>query len=111
MSGLTLDNLYSVMVFFSCALSIYSVYSAHTKDSQNNGIDEGIMATDVKYIKESLDDIKKSVTNLDTKVESKYGQLETDFRQLLISNTKLQESYKSLHKRVDELNEKLNNNE
>lgn len=110
MSGLTLDNLYSVMVFFSCGLSIYSVYSARTKESQNNGVDEGIMATDIKYIKESLDDIKSSVANLEQKVENKYAQLENDVKELLISNTELKQSYKSLHRRVDEFEKKLNNN-
>lgn len=103
MSGLTLDSLYSVMVFCSCALSIYSVYSAHSKESKNNGVDDGIMATDMKYIKESLEKIEKSVSSLDTKMENKYAAIENDFRELLVSNTKLQESYKSLHKRVDEL--------
>ena len=62
------------------------------------------------YIKESLDDIKFSVVNLEQKVENKYAQLENDVKELLISNTELKQNYKSLHRRVDEFEKKLNNN-
>lgn len=108
MSELSINDVYLVMVFVSCALSIYSAYRTHNKESQVNGVDEGIMTTDMNYIKESLEKIEKSVSNLDDKMESKYTSIESDFRQLLISNTKLSESYKSLHKRVDELSLKIN---
>ena len=51
------------------------------------------------------------MASLDAKVDDKYRTIEQDFRELLISNTRLEEQYKSLHKRVDEVCKQLHNNE
>lgn len=110
MENLNFNTVYSVMIFVSCALSIYSIIKNNNKDTQQAGIDSGIMENDMKNIKESLDDIKKSVNGLDSKVDEKYGTIEKDFRELLIANTKLEQAYKSLHHRVDEITNELHLN-
>lgn len=103
MENLDLHSLYSVMLLFSCGLSIYSIFRNNSKDTQKDGVNEGTMQTDLAYIKDLLDKLDKTMSDLDAKMEAKYSAIEKEFRDLLIANAKLEENYKILHKRVDEL--------
>lgn len=111
MDNLTIETIYSVMVLVACGLGIYNVFKNHNTDYEKSGIDEGTKMSDLNHIKEALDKIEKSMKSLDAKVDDKYRTIEQDFRELLISNTRLEEQYKSLHKRVDEVCKQLHTNE
>lgn len=109
MENLDLHSLYSVMLMFSCALSIYSIFRNNSKENQQNGVDEGIAQNDLIHIKQSLDKIENSVNDLNDKMERKYSDIEKEFREVLIANAKLEQNYKILHKRVDELVNQVQN--
>ena len=107
--NLSLSNVYAVLVFISCVLSIISVLKSGKKDSQQDGVSDGEVQSDLRYIKQQLEEIKHGMTNTDVKIDRKFENIEKDYRDLLMSNTELIQQYKSLHRRVDTIDQQINN--
>lgn len=107
MDGLTISHVYEVLVFVACAMGIYNIIHNYNRQHEQNGVTDGAMSTDISYIKSSLKSIETSIDKLDEKLERRYSDLEHEFRDVLISNNTLEQNYKSLHKRVDELSETI----
>lgn len=105
--NLSVSNIYAVLVFISCLLSIASVFRSNKKDSQQDGANAGEVQADLRYIKQQLEEIKHGMTDTDVKIDRKFETIEKEYRDLLLSNTELTQQYKSLHRRVDEMNQKI----
>lgn len=104
---MTIQNIYNVILLVSCSLSIYSVYKSNNKDSAQDGSKDGKIEADMENIKDTLTEIKDSLKTVDKKLDEKYEKMQTDFKDLSLSNQRLIENYKSLHKRVDDFNQRL----
>lgn len=103
----TIQDVYSVLLLISCALSIYSVYKSNNKDSAQDGSKEGKIEADMENIKGTLGEIKDSIKAVDKKLDDKYEKMQQELTDLSVLNQRLLENYKSLHKRVDEFNGRL----
>lgn len=96
------------VVAFSCSLcSVASFVLGRRKVAQDEGKQEGSLATDLKYIKETIKDTTKSLEALTIKLDAQSKQREEDYRDMLIQLTELKSSYKSLHIRVDEMQRRI----
>ncbi len=106
--NLSVSNVYAVLVFISCVLSIIGVLKSSKKDSQKDGANAGEVQSDLRYIKQQLEEIKRGMTDTDVKIDRKFENIERDYRNLLMSNTELIQQYKSLHRRVDNIDKQIN---
>lgn len=96
------------IVSLCCSLcSVASFMLGRKKVAEEDGKEEGTLATDLKYIKETIKDTTKSLETLNAKLDAQNKQREEDYRALLVSFTELKASYKSLHIRVDELQRRV----
>lgn len=107
--NLSVSNVYAVLVFISCVLSIIGVLKNSKKDSQQDGVSDGEVQSDLRYIKQQLEEIKHGMINTDVKIDRKFENIEKDYRNLLMSNTELIQQYKSLHRRVDTIDQQITN--
>ena len=96
------------VVGLCCSLcSIAAFLFGRRKAAQDEGKKEGSLATDLKYIKETIKDTTKSLETLTVKLDAQSKQREEDYRDLLVKFTELKASYKSLHIRVDEMQRRI----
>ena len=96
------------IVGLCCSLcSVASFLLGRKKVAQDTGKSEGTLATDLKYIKETIKDTTKSLDALNVKLDAQSKQREEDYRDLLVQLTELKASYKSLHIRVDNISRRV----
>lgn len=107
MEGLSWGAVVAVVAFCCSLCSVASFLIGRRKVAQDEGKQEGTLATDLKYIKETIRDTTKSLDALNVKLDAQNKQREEDYRDLLVKLTELNSSYKSLHIRVDELQRRV----
>lgn len=96
------------VVALCCSLcSVASFLLGRRKVAQDEGKHEGTLATDLKYIKETIRDTTKALDSLNVKLDAQNKQREQDYRDLLVELTELKASYKSLHIRVDNISRRV----
>lgn len=99
---------FAAVIALCCSLcSVASFLLGRRKVAQDKGKEEGTLATDLKYIKDTIKDTTKSLESLNTKLDSQSKQREQEYRDLLVKYTELKSSYKSLHIRVDEIQRRI----
>lgn len=108
MDGLSWGAVVAVVAFCCSLCSVASFLLGRRKVAQDEGKEEGSLATDLQYIKETIKDTTKSLEALNVKLDAQGKQREQDYRDLLVQITELKSSYKSLHIRVDEMQRRIN---
>lgn len=108
MDGLSWGAVVAVVALCCSLCSVASFLLGRRKVAQDEGKEEGSLATDLKYIKETIRDTTKSLEALNVKLDAQGKQREQDYRDLLVQITELKSSYKSLHIRVDETQRRIN---
>ena len=112
MNELTLGELIAVLGIFVSLCSIASFYFGRKKAASDDARETGGIMTDLRYIKESVERTSRAVDNLSTKMDVTDRKREDEYRELLVEFTKLQQSYKSLEHRVENIeNENKHNNQ
>lgn len=76
---------------------IVTLFRNKRKDDEDGGKQQGIVLTELGYIKSSVDDVKKKQDRLDAQTVNFLREL-----------SEVKESAKSAHKRIDTLEERLN---
>lgn len=107
MEGLTWGALAAVLALCCSLCSVASFYFGRRKVATDSAKQEGSLATDLKYIKDTIKDTTRSLDTLNAKLDSNSKQREEDYRQLLVQLTELKASYKSLHTRVDGIEKEI----
>lgn len=107
MDGLSWGAVVAVVAFCCSLCSVASFLLGRRKVAQDEGKEEGTLATDLKYIKETIKDTTKSLDALNVKLDAQNKRQEQDYRDLLVQLTELKSSYKSLHIRVDEMQRRI----
>lgn len=107
MEGLSWGAVVAVVALCCSLCSVASFLLGRRKVAQDEGKEEGSLATDLKYIKETIKDTTKSLDALNVKLDAQSKQREEDYRDLLVKFTELKSSYKSLHIRVDEIQRRI----
>ena len=108
MEGMTWGAFAAVIALCCSLCSVASFLLGRRKVAQDEGKQEGSLATDLKYIKDTIKDTTKSLDALNIKLDAQNKQREEDYRGLLVEITELKASYKSLHIRVDEMHRRIN---
>lgn len=108
MEGLSWGAVVAVVALCCSLCSVASFLLGRRKVAQDEGKQEGTLATDLQYIKETIKDTTKSLEALNVKLDAQSKQREEDYRDLLVQLTELKSSYKSLHIRVDEMQRRIN---
>lgn len=108
MDGLSWGAVVAVVGLCCSFCSIAAFLLGRRKVAQDEGKEEGTLATDLKYIKETIKDTTKSLDALNVKLDAQGKQREQDYRDLLVQITELKSSYKSLHIRVDDMQRRIN---
>ena len=107
MDGLSWGAVAAVLALCCSLCSVASFLFGRRQVAQNEGKEEGTLATDLKYIKETIKDTTKSLDALNVKLDAQNKQREEDYRDLLVKFTELKSSYKSLHIRVDDIQRRI----
>jgi chromosome segregation ATPase len=107
MDGLSWGAVVAVVAFCCSLCSVASFLLGRRKVAQDEGKEEGTLATDLRYIKETIKDTTKSLDALNVKLDAQNKQREEDYRDLLVQITELKASYKSLHIRVDNISRRV----
>ena len=107
MDGLSWGAVVAVVALCCSLCSVASFLLGRRKVAQDEGKQEGTLATDLKYIKETIKDTTKSLDALSVKLDAQSKQREDDYRDLLVQLTELKASYKSLHIRVDNISRRV----
>ena len=107
MEGLSWGAVVAVVALCCSLCSVASFLLGRRKVAQDEGKQEGSLATDLKYIKETIRDTTKSLEALNVKLDAQNKQREEDYRDLLVQLTELKASYKSLHIRVDNISRRV----
>ena len=107
MDGLSWGAVVAVVSLCCSLCSVASFLLGRRKVAQDSGKQEGSLATDLKYIKETIKDTTKSLDALNVKLDAQSKQREEDYRDLLVQLTELKASYKSLHIRVDNISRRV----
>ena len=101
MSELSSGAVVAVVAFCCSLCSVASFLLGRKKIALDEGKEEGTLATDLRYIKDTIKDTTKSLEALTTKLDAQGKQREADYRELLVKFTELKVSYDSLCNRVD----------
>lgn len=107
MDGLSWGAVAAVLALCCSLCSVASFLLGRRQVAQDEGKEEGSLATDLKYIKETIKDTTKSLDALNVKLDAQNKQREADYRDLLVQLTELKASYKSLHIRVDNISRRV----
>ena len=107
MEGLSWGAVVAVVALCCSLCSVASFLLGRRKVAQDEGKEEGSLATDLRYIKETIKDTTKSLDALNVKLDAHNKQREEDYRDLLVQITELKASYKSLHIRVDNISRRV----
>lgn len=107
MEGMTLGGVIALIGVCCSLCSIGAFFIGRRKAAQDQGKAEGTLATDLKYIKDTIKDTTKSLDSLSIKLDAQSKQREEDYRDLLVKFTELKASYKSLHLRVDNMEQEI----
>ena len=107
MDGLSWGAVVAVVALCCSLCSVASFLLGRRKVAQDEGKEEGSLATDLRYIKETIKDTTKSLEALNVKLDAQNKQREEDYRDLLVQITELKASYKSLHIRVDNISRRV----
>jgi len=107
MEGVTWPAVAAVLSLIVALCSVTSFYVGRKQASKQEGQEEGGLRTDITYIKDTVKDQVKSIDALSQKIDAQGEKAEKDYRDLLVRFTELKSSYKSLHIRVDNLEETI----
>jgi len=88
--------------------SITAFYIGRKKEAVGEGKANGVLETDIKNISTQLKEMKEAFDKLSGKMDMVDEKRESEYRAMLIKTTELDASYKSLHRRVDEVEKRLN---
>ena len=81
---------------FGALISLIAMSRKSKRDTEKLGEDKGVLASDIGYIKAGVDDLKR---------ESR--ETRHDLGELSTRLTRVEESCKQAHKRIDELHERI----
>lgn len=107
MECVSLPVVISVAGLVSTIMSIVAFWLGRKKAYSDEGRDKGHIQSDITYLRESITALTKSFEGLALKLDIQDEKREKDYREMLVTLTELKTSYKSLHKRVDELCKKV----
>lgn len=89
------------------ACSIAAFFLGRKKEATQDGQKSGAIQTDIKNISRQMNEMKTSFDTMNLKMDTVDEKRESEYRTMLVSVTELTSSYKSLHKRVDAIEQKL----
>ena len=84
-----------------------SILFREKKEATQDGQKSGAIETDIKNISRQIDEMKTSFDRMNLKMDTVDEKRESEYRTMLVSVAELTSSYKSLHKRVDAIEQKL----
>jgi uncharacterized protein YlxW (UPF0749 family) len=105
--GINAGVFYALLLIVVGVISVAAFFLGRKKEATESGLKQGTLISDISYIKQTMDDMKSSVDKLDRKLDDNRKETEKEIRDLLVSYAELNSSYKSLHKRIDALEQKL----
>lgn len=103
MTEVTFATVVAIVGFAVSICSLAAFYFNRKKDTASRSKKEGIVLTDLSYIKESVDSTTKAVDKLAEKIDQVEHRREEEYREVLVKFTRLEESHKSLEYRVKDL--------
>ena len=89
------------------ACSIAAFFLGRKKEATQDGQKSGAIETDIKNISRQVDEMKTSFDRMNLKMDTVDEKRESEYRTMLVSVAELTSSYKSLHKRVNAIEQKL----
>lgn len=89
-------NITILIAVIGCALSVGTFFLGRNKESEKRGREEGEVKTLLNFIIKSLEDIKLDFKTANLKMDDLSARM-----------VKVEESNKALHRRVDNLEEKI----
>lgn len=111
MENLTLEQFYSAVVLIVALCTLVGFFMGKQSDAKRIGKCEGEMETslkkDIGFLTELVRELKGDITAIKDKMEEREKDNQSDHREQSIKIGQLESSYRSLHKRVDFLFEKL----
>mgnify|MGYP003470271492 CR=1 FL=1 len=81
-----------LIAVIGCALSVGTFFVGRFTAAKNSGKQDGVILTEIGYLKSGVDDIKRQITEEDRRHNELAGRV-----------YKVEESAKQAHKRIDEL--------
>lgn len=93
------------LVVSSCSIAAF--FLGRKKEATAEGNKSGIIESNVKSIFCQLTEIKTSFDRMSLKMDQMDEKRESEYRNMLVGMTELSASYKSLHKRVDAIEHKI----
>lgn len=102
-------SLSAIIGLLVAACSIAAFLLGRRKEANLEGKNSGIMESEIKNISRQIQDMKESFDKVNTKLEVGDEKREREYRETIIKVTELLQNYKSLHKRVDCIEDKVNN--
>lgn len=108
----------TLFAILTAVISIASFFLGRSKASVQKGKEEGCQESELKHVSDAMSKMEKAIEGLSTKIDISNERMaskidgankerEMEYREMLIKATRLEESYKSLHLRVDFMENKL----
>ena len=107
MENVNATVVYSLLVILVAICSIAGFLLGRKKEATDSGKTQGSIETNLKNMADQLGKMSMSLEKMNDKIDTTNELREKEYRELLIMQTKLDSSYRSLHKRVDFLYDKL----
>lgn len=99
----------TVAILLSISVSVCSILAfllGRKKEASQDGKRSGVIETDIRNMSLQVTEMKKSLDVINDKLADSNEKRETEYRHMLVQMTELSSSYKSLHKRVDAIEQK-----
>lgn len=111
MEKLTLDQFYSALALILALCTVVGFFLGKQSDAKKQGKCEGELETslkkDIGFLTELVKELKGDINSLKNKMEEREKDNQQYHREQSIKIGQLESSYRSLHKRVDFLFNKL----
>jgi len=103
MEQINANVIYALLVLLGAVMSLITFYLGRRRDATEMGIKDGMLTQSLQTLQLSLNEMKSSIERINNKMDMTDERREREYRDILVAYAKLEESYKSLHKRVDSL--------
>ena len=107
MTNIDISLLVIIVGLVVSACSIAAFFLGRKKEATAEGNKSGVIESDIKNISRQMEEMKTSFDRMNLKMDTVDEKRESEYRTMLVSVTELTSSYKSLHKRVDAIEQKL----
>lgn len=102
--------IYTIFALIVAGCSIAAFFFGRKREALEQGKREGAAESNLSVVASQIADLKKSIEIFTAKSDRIDAKRDEDNRQLLIAVTRLEQSYKSLHIRVDRLESQCRDN-